>query len=141
MSSARVLSEESSQEDDLQDRSTKKVKTRADGEATGEEIIMWEANTSPKTYKEHLLNTTGDGSNEEELFEDAFGVEFPEDKWYKETDEDPSHVQGELDPCPMIPMSHEEYADWCQPWRLSLIVKVLGKKVGFKTLETKLHRS
>lgn len=40
-----------------------------------------------------------------------------------------------------MPVSREEYESWCNRWKMSLIVNVLGKKVGFKTMENKLQRT
>lgn len=36
-------------------------------------------------------------------------------------------------------MSDEELATWSKPWKNALIVKVLGTRVGFKLLESKLR--
>lgn len=37
-------------------------------------------------------------------------------------------------------ISEEEYKEWCKPWKGSLIVNVLRKRVGFKVMENKLNR-
>lgn len=40
-----------------------------------------------------------------------------------------------------IPIEDEEYKEWCKPWRGSLMVSVMGKRVGFKIMETTLNRT
>lgn len=44
-------------------------------------------------------------------------------------------------PGPDIPLSDEEIGLWSKPWRNTLIVKVLGKRVNFRLLENRLLRS
>ncbi|KAG5095187.1 hypothetical protein JHK84_050775 [Glycine max] len=39
-----------------------------------------------------------------------------------------------------IPITDDEFSEWCKPWRGSLMVTVLGRKVGLRQLETKLKR-
>lgn len=101
---------------------------------------MYEAPPSPPSYKERLMHTAGDDTQDDRWLEDIDELEMPEDKWYKEVDEDIPHAQGELDPCSVIPVSQKEYEDWCSNWKMSLIVNVLRKKVGFKVLENRLQR-
>lgn len=96
---------------------------------------------SPPSYKERLLRAVGDMPQDDEWMQNLDDMEMPEDKWYKEVAEESSHDQGELHPCPVIPVSKQEYETWCEKWKGSLIVNVLGKKAGFKILENKLHRS
>lgn len=40
----------------------------------------------------------------------------------------------------MIPVSDEELNDWCEPWKLTLVVNVMGKKLNFRVLENKIRR-
>lgn len=142
MSSARVETEGTTQEEDLLRRSTKKVKTRTDngGEVAGKEIVMVESVPSLPSYKERLMHAAGDENQDEEWLKELDNLEMPEDKWYRDEEDMPTHDEGELDPCPVIPVSRKEYEDWCQNWKQSLIVNVLGKKVGFKILENRLKR-
>lgn len=39
----------------------------------------------------------------------------------------------------MIPVSNEEWTQW-KPWKMSLVVKIVGRKVNFRLLENKLNR-
>ncbi|MED6205447.1 hypothetical protein PIB30_017672 [Stylosanthes scabra] len=41
-----------------------------------------------------------------------------------------------FNPKPVIDVSLEEYDAWCKPWRSSLIVKLLGKTLSFRAIET-----
>ncbi|RYQ90374.1 hypothetical protein Ahy_B09g096487 isoform A [Arachis hypogaea] len=59
----------------------------------------------------------------------------PEDRWYKDDLED-----RPFDLCPTIPVSKEEFEDWCKLWRNALIIKFLGKRVGLAFLEQRLQR-
>nr|KYP71396.1 Retrovirus-related Pol polyprotein LINE-1 [Cajanus cajan] len=52
----------------------------------------------------------------------------------------PESSTQDLDPCPSIPVTLQEFEKWCAPWKNSLIVNVLGKKVNFRMLEYKLQR-
>jgi len=39
-----------------------------------------------------------------------------------------------------VPISDEEFFDRCKPWKGSLMVIVLEKRIGFHHLEAKLNR-
>ncbi|RYR27986.1 hypothetical protein Ahy_B01g052070 isoform A [Arachis hypogaea] len=45
-----------------------------------------------------------------------------------------------FDPCPTIPVSKDEFDEWCKPWHAALVVKFLGKKVGLGFMEQRLTR-
>lgn len=125
MSSAIVSEDQrivvSSQEEDLLQRSKKKVK---DPDVT-------------KSYKDSLLKPLngmifGDESNvivQEETMIDI--NDMP-----KKGDFVLSHPKG-----PVISISDEELAMWSAPWRNTLVIQVLGKRVSFKTIENKLHHT
>ncbi|KAJ1421655.1 hypothetical protein SESBI_13607 [Sesbania bispinosa] len=51
----------------------------------------------------------------------------------KESDEDP------FDHCPEIKVSPKEFEKWCKPWQDSLVVRLLGKKISFQTMSTRLQ--
>lgn len=38
-----------------------------------------------------------------------------------------------------VKITNEEFSDWCKPWKGSLMVILLGKKIGFCMMETKLN--
>ena len=49
-------------------------------------------------------------------------------------------VDQQFNPKPAFEVSLEEYEEWCHPWRYSLIVKLLGQKLGFKMLDSWIRR-
>ncbi|XP_072074194.1 uncharacterized protein [Arachis hypogaea] len=78
---------------------------------------------------------------EESMNMDNIDEESPDlkDRWYKDTDKDDLEDRP-FDPCPTIPVSKEEFEDWCKRWQNALIIKVLGKRVGLVFLEQCLQR-
>ncbi|XLR33768.1 hypothetical protein S83_061668 [Arachis hypogaea] len=144
-SSARIFT----QEKDLIQRSTKKVKTREEVDLNHPSNMIISSDLREDmtdgnmkvSYKESLLTPIGPRLEEspsvmEEVLENASDLE---DRWYKEdkwnrTDEQP------FDLCPVIPVSKEEFEDWCRPWKSALVVKVLGKRVGLAFMEQRLQR-
>ncbi|KAL4390957.1 hypothetical protein AHAS_Ahas03G0197000 [Arachis hypogaea] len=119
----------STQEDDLVQRSTKKVKTRGEVNLNHPpdcmEVIPVEERITPIqkcSYKESLLIGPGlEGDHEHEsIMEDD--EPNPEDKWYKDDDDG---VNGEkpFNPCPEIPVSKEEFEEWCKPWKNALMIR------------------
>ncbi|KAJ1421750.1 hypothetical protein SESBI_13387 [Sesbania bispinosa] len=126
-------------------RSTKKAKTKEDKvEDTVMEIhdgavsedVEVDPTDSPRdlSYREKLLKpmptakiNSSNSSNDEE--------EFPENKWYNDSEEAPN---GPFDPCAKIDIPKEEFEEWCQPWRGSLILNLMGKKITFCFLETRI---
>ncbi|RYR65034.1 hypothetical protein Ahy_A03g011031 [Arachis hypogaea] len=91
------------------------------------------------SYKDSLLTGPGLGNDHEpeSLMEDD--EPNPEDKWYKD-DEDGVNGETPFNPCPEIPVSKEEFEEWCKPWKNALMVKVLGKRVTFAFMEQRLRR-
>nr|KYP72588.1 hypothetical protein KK1_005184 [Cajanus cajan] len=66
-------------------------------------------------------------------------MECPENDFYKEKEISEGDTE-ELDPCPIIPVSQEEFEEWCAPWRKSLVINVLGRKISYKMLDNKVQR-
>ena len=46
----------------------------------------------------------------------------------------------EFDPKPNIEVSLEEFEEWCHPWKATLIVKLLGKRIGFRIMDSWIRR-
>lgn len=47
----------------------------------------------------------------------------------------------EEDPeCPIVILTKEEYRQMCKPWRKALIVKVLGRNLGFNIIKTRIYQ-
>lgn len=99
-------------------------------------IGLPKANGEPQapSFKETLISALG--GMEDILWGDHLEENMSENQWYKEGEHDKIFSPG-----PVIPLSDEELTLWFKPWRNSLIVKVLGKRVNFKMLEYKVQRS
>ncbi|KAL4307282.1 hypothetical protein AHAS_Ahas16G0262700 [Arachis hypogaea] len=143
--SARV----SKQEEDLVQRSTKKVKTRAsidpnqpseDMEVTGP-CDENKSGASKISYKDTLLTVAGSIIEDEHIDMEEVNEDIPdpENRWYQDADKD-THEEEPFNPCPTIPISKEDFNEWCKPWRSSLYVKLLGKRVGLGFMEQRLKR-
>ncbi|XP_020216874.1 uncharacterized protein LOC109800506 [Cajanus cajan] len=145
MGSVRVLEEEGSPDDDPSLQSTKKVKTKecvcmegvvSEGGMKDDDTNVVLSNQS-KSYKESLL--TSDGGK---IFTDFNSLikemENPEDAVYHE--KEVVRDESELDPCPKIYVTQEEFEEWCAPWKNSLVIQVLGKRVAFRMLDNKVQR-
>ncbi|MED6216339.1 hypothetical protein PIB30_006983 [Stylosanthes scabra] len=126
----------SSQEEDLMARSTKKVKARDEtdlNEPIQDMEIVVATNTNDAanlkaSYKESLLTPPGPQFEGEVSLDDSVDENepIPEDRWYQEDGFDPNKEKP-FDPCPIIPISKDEFDEWCKPWHAAFIVKVLGK--------------
>ncbi|RYR03236.1 uncharacterized protein LOC107646856 [Arachis ipaensis] len=93
------------------------------------------------SYKESLLKPAGPNVKGDDFVTDPIDEDEPnsKDKWYKTTEND-DQVEKPFDPCPNIPISKDEFDEWCKPWRAALMVKVLGKRVGLGFMEQCLQR-
>ncbi|RYR01852.1 hypothetical protein Ahy_B06g080713 [Arachis hypogaea] len=137
----------STEEVDLVQRSTKKVKSREeiDLNRQGDRVDLDQDNShkingkSKSSYKESLLSSPGGLLDDMSPHSDDMGEDRPnpEDQWYRE-EEDLSDKP--FDPCPTILVSKGEFEDWCKPWKNAMIVKVLGKKVALGFIEQRLQR-
>ncbi|QHO51547.1 uncharacterized protein DS421_1g31800 [Arachis hypogaea] len=137
----------STQEFDLIQRSKKKVKDRervdlnqpGDSMEEATENFKAPANNSKVSYKESLLSIPGSSvdPNEEVLEPIDEDASDPEDRWYKEVE---CKEDKPFDACPTIPISKDEFEEWCKPWHAALIVKVLGKRVHLGFMKQRLNR-
>ncbi|KAL4294558.1 hypothetical protein AHAS_Ahas18G0240100 [Arachis hypogaea] len=97
---------------------------------------------TPKiSYRDSLLSLFGIDIN---IVNEPIAItdedEFdPEDRWYK--DEIGSlKKEKPFNPCSVISVTQEEFVEWCKPWKATLIVRVLGKRVGLGFMEQRLKR-
>ena len=42
----------------------------------------------------------------------------------------------QFDPKPSILVTVEEYDEWCRPWKMSLIVKLMGKRLSLRFMDS-----
>ncbi|RYR25096.1 hypothetical protein Ahy_B02g058720 [Arachis hypogaea] len=68
-----------------------------------------------------------------QLVAEDYGLEEMEDVNLEE--------EAPFNPKSVVEVSLEEYDQWCKPWKLSLIVKLLGKSLEFRAMETWIRRT
>ncbi|RYR40793.1 hypothetical protein Ahy_A09g046533 isoform C [Arachis hypogaea] len=142
VSSVRV----STQVHDLKQCSTKKVKDREEIDLNKKEnSIEMVVNDSARSttlkkisYKETLLSSPGDAW-EGNIMDVVEEEPNPEDRWYIDMEAQEKENKA-FDPCPTIPVSKDEFDEWCKPSHAALIVKVLGKRVSLGFMEQRLNR-
>ncbi|PNY15775.1 hypothetical protein L195_g012478 [Trifolium pratense] len=141
------------EDDELRERSAKKKKGEEKPYEAGSSMPVSYADIheSPrkrehprnKSYKDSVLGVTSDEDPEdEETCEFADGED--ERTW---RDEDAKFTGMEViekklgdHACPDFVLTEEEEARLQKPWRNGVIVKLLGRKIGYKALETRLKQ-
>lgn len=87
------------------------------------------------SYKNKLLGINGNYDNE-------FSEEY--DPWRNEDESDSKNQEMEDDLMdtlyPSIPVSTEERMKLCKPWRKAVIIKLLGRKIGYRFLLGRLTK-
>lgn len=92
------------------------------------------------SFRETLLTVPGFTGHDDEEFVDWEDDDLPKNRWYKEKEEPKPpefYREGNI---PIINVSDKELMDWSEPWKLTLVVDIMGKKVNFRVLENKLNR-
>lgn len=79
----------------------------------------------------------GDTSDEEGFLEDLMEEEASEEEEGEEKEKG-EHEEDHL--CPVVKISKEEIKEAQQYWRKALIVKLLGKRVGLRYMQTRLTK-
>lgn len=126
---SRSLSKSAEEEDHFR-RSKKKVRSWDDQDT--ESMLDGDEEDRPPSpsasYKAKLLN--------------LFGEEVPDKEALKAIQEKECGVAKVSNQVAglEIPLSDEEWQAWSQPWQKTLVAKVLGKSVSFRTLEGYMHR-
>lgn len=162
--------ESTKEEDDLKNRSSKKVKAGVHGftgAETGPVSYMEVYQGGPadgegtlhKSYKGSLLGQEAIQELADEDDDDSMddSMDGSEETWYTdESDEDESQEgmseeererrieviekkRGSYD-CPAFKLSKKEEHRIREPWRQAVIVKLLGRRIGFKALEDRFDR-
>ncbi|RYR54405.1 hypothetical protein Ahy_A06g029676 isoform B [Arachis hypogaea] len=69
----------------------------------------------------------------------------PNEEVLESIDEDYKEVECKedkpFDTCPTIPISKDKFEEWCKPWHVALIVKVLDKRVHWRFMEQRLNKN
>lgn len=78
-------------------------------------------------------------SKEEEFWGGCKDEDLSENKWHKDEEREAELAMKPFNPMLEIPLSDEDIAQWSKPWKNTLIVKVLGKRVNFGLLEVRLR--
>ena len=117
----------SGEEENILERSNKKVKAGELGlEQTLTDTKMPTAEQRPASFRDKLL-----GRNTPHAQDEA-------DDWISD-DEEISHEE-ETDPdCPIVKLSKEEKARFRRPWKQTLIIKLLGRSIGYHLLLRKIQ--
>ncbi|KAF7843938.1 putative ribonuclease H protein At1g65750 family [Senna tora] len=87
------------------------------------------------SYKDRLIGTNGVDVANDYSDDDFCDEDFSE---FEDTDDEVGGIKAEF--CPRVKVFPEEKIEWCKPWRKSLIVKLIGKKVGIRFLRNRIER-
>lgn len=124
----------------LQNQLTNNQQSQVTPNVTVSEEVMAEEQVKETgvvpSFKEALLTALGEEGLKNACWDDLINEDYPENKWYKEEAGPPIAKSS----CPKVPFTTEELDDWAKPWKNTLIVKVMGKRVNFRMLENKLRR-
>lgn len=138
----REREELSPEETDMIVQSNKKVKT---GDSSGMEIGESQMEMVPSTFPVFYRSKLVGADLNENMEDDAGGEDIPplEDAANVDESDDGSQPDmnvGEKSTRPMLKVSKEEYASWCKPWNLTLLVKLTGKTVGVNFMKNLLEK-
>lgn len=87
------------------------------------------------SYKSMLLGVNGDEDDHSSNLE---GSESDEEDSGNEMHDNDINL---LDPlCPFIPITTEERKNLCRPWKRAIINKLLGRRIGYRTLVGRLSK-
>jgi hypothetical protein len=129
-------------EDDFGRHNTKKVKTNEDASPKSSVSAMRsDDGDSKSSYKDTLMHAFEDDLEAAVDMEETQEEDIPENKWYRDCDEEANQTPRPYVPGPEVSWTDEEWMDWSKPWKHSLIVKVLGRNINFKVLENKLQKT
>ncbi|KAJ1384001.1 hypothetical protein SESBI_42905 [Sesbania bispinosa] len=134
------LSPSSREEEDLIARSTKKVEFDEGSEQPMAEKSSpaTSPSTSPKgkaSYKDMVMASEGFEGNQEDMVRAITEELFPA---IQDSDEESPNPEA-FNPYPEVQISYEEYENWCKPWKNTLIVKLLGRKLSLRFLSARLQ--
>ncbi|KAF7822535.1 receptor-like protein EIX1 [Senna tora] len=98
-----------------------------------------DSRTKRGSYRDSVLRFGG--TNEDSSTEGQGDWNDSFNEAMDELEDEDSQEGKEDDPTnPIIPTTKEERLEWAKPWKGSLIIKLMGRRVGFKFLQTKLQK-
>jgi hypothetical protein len=121
----------SKDEEDLQERSTKKMNGGSEDRMMGSD-----GEVRDKSYRDTVMGRSGGCENEEYKDADEIGVE--EGEWGEGMKVEERVIGNYM--CPEFVFSKKEEKRIYRPWRRGVIVKLLGRRIGYKALETRLKQ-
>ncbi|KAJ1415939.1 Ribonuclease H-like superfamily [Sesbania bispinosa] len=98
------------------------------------------------SYKDICMGTNGGVNSDSSTPEgsDNSSSDSEDDETSEEEDSEDSEDESYLascDPlCPLVKITREEKKSLCVPWKKTLIVKLLGKRIGMKMLQNRLSK-
>lgn len=96
-------------------------------------------NSSP-SFKEALMKVIGGEGISDGCWADLLKDDLPENRWYQDAhDGNPIATKQPNPSCPIVYATKEELADWAKPWKNTLFVKLMGKRVNYRLIERKLR--
>ncbi|MCH79492.1 hypothetical protein A2U01_0000242 [Trifolium medium] len=137
---------------DQRERSAKKIKNHEhNNEATtssksfeDDRELVHQKNKErrPLSYKETMLGSQDNINGEKEGSRGTTGMDMNEDE-----EDDSAGVEGTIEEqkvgevdCPIFKFSEKEEQRIQRPWKQGVIVQLLGRKIGYKALETRLKQ-
>lgn len=91
--------------------------------------------TVPTSYKSMLLSINGVENNDSSGDMNMWDIEEDSEKEMQEDDRET------LDPlCPHVSIMTEERKNLCRPWRKTIIIKLLGRRIGYRFMYGRLAK-
>ncbi|KAF7833066.1 uncharacterized protein G2W53_015399 [Senna tora] len=137
----------STEEKDQMERSSKKVKMHGgsnDGSEMTSAMEVPDAQTEPNgqvsmglvSFRDKLTGNVPEQDSVMSVSESEDDVESLSDSEESSEGEDDSS----FDPCPKLKFSQEELDEWCRPWKMTLIVHLMGRSVGVTFMKNRLEK-
>ena len=146
--------ERSKEEEDQVVRSTKKVKTGEEG-IVSENVEMedddYQETSSMEEEEEQPVQKSQPKSYKDMVVAQEIVANLKPDEIARAVIEDYIMEEERVDldtdesipfnPKPEVPVSIDEFNEWCKPWKLTLIVKLLGKSLSLRVMDRWIQRS
>ncbi|KAJ1436414.1 Zinc finger, CCHC-type [Sesbania bispinosa] len=128
-------------EDDQVQRSTKRIKDNSSSVMDAEDASKLKSGSPQKSilhggsYKDKVMEIDSNFNFQpEEIVRMVTEELFPDMDHAKNNE----NIRKEFNSNPTVNVELEEYEQWCNPWKYSLIVKLMGKRMGLRFMSSKL---